>query len=76
MADQINHPSHYAGQGIECIQAIEAQLTPEEFRGYLKGNIVKYLWRERQKGNVESLMKAQWYLNRLVSFLENLPYND
>ena len=75
MTDQVNHPAHYAGQGIECIQAIEAQLTAEEYRGYLKGNIVKYLWRERQKGNVESLMKAQWYLNRLVSFLEGLPYN-
>lgn len=75
MTDQVNHPAHYAGQGIECIQAIEAQLTAEEYRGYLKGNIVKYLWRERQKGNVESLMKAQWYLNRLISFLENLPYN-
>ena len=64
--DDINHPSHYTEGGIECIEAIEAQLTPEEFRGYVKGNCVKYLWREKHKGGNESLRKAQWYLNRLV----------
>jgi hypothetical protein len=65
--DVVNHPSHYiAGGGIECIEAIEAQLTPEEYRGYLKGNVAKYLWREKYKGGIESLEKAQWYLTRLV----------
>jgi hypothetical protein len=63
----VNHPSHYTTGSIECIEAIEAQLTPEEYRGYLKGNIVKYLWRERSKGNLESLKKAEWYLNRLIA---------
>jgi len=51
---------------IDCITAIEAQLTAEEFRGYLKGNIAKYVWRERKKGGGESLRKAQWYLNTLL----------
>ena len=65
--DMVNHPSHYTNSGgIECIEAIEAQLTAEEYRGYLKGNCVKYLWRERYKGGVESLKKARWYLNRLI----------
>ena len=64
--DVVNHPSHYTDGGIECIEAIEAQLTPEEYRGYIKGNIAKYLWRERLKGGVTSLKKAQWYLDRLV----------
>ena len=64
--DDVNHPAHYTDGGIECIEAIEAQLTPEEFRGYMKGNCVKYLWREKHKGGIESLRKAQWYLNRLV----------
>ena len=64
--DNVNHPPHYNQQSIECIDAIEAQMTPEEFRGYLKGNVVKYLWRERKKGGKESLKKAKWYLNKLI----------
>jgi hypothetical protein len=69
--DLINHPPHYVDGGIECIDAIEAQLTPEEYRGYLKGNIAKYGWRERHKGGTESLKKARFYLNRLIEFDEN-----
>lgn len=64
--DMVNHPPHYASDGIECIEAIQAQLTKEEYRGYLKGNVAKYLWREKHKGGTESLKKAQWYLARLV----------
>ena len=69
--DVVNHPSHYTDGGIECIEAIEAQLTAEEYRGYLKGNIAKYVWRERHKGSTESLKKARWYLNRLIEFDED-----
>lgn len=68
--DLVNHPSHYTDGGIECIEAIEAQQTLEEFRGYLKGNIAKYLWRERHKGGTESLKKARWYLDRLIELDE------
>ena len=64
--DPVEKPVHYAAGSVECIDAIEAQLTPEEFRGYLKGNVAKYMWRERQKGGVESLKKAKWYLSRLI----------
>jgi len=70
--DLVNHPPHYMDGGIECIEAIEAQLTAEEYRGYLKGNCVKYLWRERLKGGTESLQKTQWYLERLVAFDEGI----
>jgi len=68
--DVVNHPSHYTDGAIECIEAIESQQTLEEFRGYLKGNIVKYLWREKHKGSTESLKKAQWYLDRLIALDE------
>ena len=68
--DLVNHPSHYTEGEIECIEAIEAALTPEEFRGYCKGNLLKYGWRERHKGGTESLRKGQWYLDRLIKFDE------
>ena len=62
----VDHPQHYQSSTIECIDAIQAQMTPEEFRGFLKGNVLKYMWRERMKGGTESLEKAQWYLTQLV----------
>ena len=64
--DNVDRPIHYAAGTIECIDAIEAQLSAEEFRGYLKGNIIKYIWREKHKGKIESLKKALWYLNKLI----------
>lgn len=66
MADVVNHPPHYRQGGIECIDAIEAALTPEEFRGHCKANALKYIWREKHKGQDESLKKAIWYLNRAL----------
>ena len=64
--DPVEKPVHYAAGSVECIDAIEAQMTPEEFKGYLKGNVVKYLWRELKKGGKESLKKAKCYLNKLI----------
>lgn len=71
--DNVNHPAHYTRGGIECIEAIEAALTPEEFRGYLKGNMLKYVWRERMKGSTESIEKTSWYANRLIEFDKKVP---
>lgn len=68
--DTVNNPLHYNKHGIECIQAIEAALTHEEFRGYCKGNVFKYTWRENYKNKDEDLLKAQWYLNKLVTTIK------
>ncbi len=62
--EQVNHPAHYTQGKIECIEAIEAALTPEEYRGYLKGTAIKYIWREKYKGGDESLQKADWFIRR------------
>ena len=65
--DVVNNPSHYNTGNIECIEAIEESMTPEAYRGYLKGNCMKYLWRYDYKGKpVEDLEKAQWYLAKLL----------
>ena len=64
--DMVNSPSHYKSGKIECIDAMEAMLSREEFIGYLRGNAFKYMWRFRNKGNAEQdLAKANWYTNRL-----------
>jgi len=71
MVDMVNSPPHYNAGGIECIDAIEASMSKEAFRGYLKGNMLKYIWRYENKGGKEDLDKANWYLTRLrESFLE------
>jgi hypothetical protein len=68
--DVVNKPKHYNQGGIECIDAIEAMLTHEEFVGYLRGNSLKYRWRFRYKNGVEDLRKAEWYENKLLEILE------
>ena len=63
-SDPIN-PSHYKQGGIECIEAIKAA-TGDGFPDYLRGNVMKYLWRYKEKGGVDDLKKARWYLDRLI----------
>lgn len=65
--DNVNHPSHYAKGEIECIDAMKASMTKEAFKGALKFNVMKYLWRYESKQNPkEDLQKAQWYLSKLI----------
>jgi len=71
--DMVNQPPHYADNhlGIECIRAIEASMSPEEFKGMCKGNTIKYLWRYTYKGKpVEDLKKARYYLDALIERVE------
>ena len=69
--DRVNSPSHYGQGSIECIEYIEDFLTKEEFIGYLRGNIAKYLHRWRYKNGLEDLKKAQWYQNKLIEVVSN-----
>lgn len=75
LADDYNNvtrPYHYTQGDIECIDAIKASMTDEEFKGFLKGNSLKYLWRYENKNNpVEDLKKAKWYLDKLISIVES-----
>ena len=71
--DPVDKPQHYNQGSIECLDAIESMLTAEEFKGYCKGNIIKYVWRENYKDqNIQDLKKSNFYLNRLIDRLENL----
>ena len=69
-ADLVNSPSHYQLDGMEAIDIIKAILTPEEYRGYLKGNALKYIIREPYKGNpAQDVAKAEWHLSRYHGLL-------
>lgn len=70
--DAIN-PEHYKRGGIECVEAIKASMSDLEFQGYLKGNVLKYMWRFRHKKGVEDLQKAEWYNKRLIDELKANP---
>jgi hypothetical protein len=69
--DPVNNPAHYTVGGIETIDYIKAKLTPEEFIGYLKGNVIKYTSRAGKKQDtIQDLEKAQWYMNRQIKELK------
>jgi hypothetical protein len=69
--DAVNNPAHYNTGSIECIDAMEAMLSEEEFIGYLRGNSFKYRWRMRHKESaVKDLQKAQWYERKLQNIIE------
>lgn len=69
LKDNVNHPEHYKGaHGLEVITVIEAftdGLTGIEATD--TGNIIKYICRWKKKNGLEDLKKAQWYLNHLIS---------
>lgn len=70
--DLINHPNHYTAYSREVIDTMQGDMTPEEFTGYLKGNIIKYISRYQGKNGVQDLEKAQWYLNKLHDTVKDM----
>lgn len=70
--DDASHPAHYANNGIEPIDYMRANFTHEEFRGFLQGNIIKYVSRYTRKGGLEDLRKVQVYIGWLIKHEESL----
>lgn len=73
--NSVNHPEHYNKGNIEVITIMEDQLTTEEYIGYLKANVLKYILRFQYKNGLEDLLKAQWYLDRLTKFYSKTVEN-
>ena len=63
MSDNIN-PNYYR-KGIETTDYIVSHSM-----NYLEGNIIKYVTRYKDKGGLEDLKKAEWYLTRLIKIQE------
>ncbi len=70
--EEVNHPKRYGGDvTYECIKVLEAWLTEEQYKGFLRGNILKYLCRVGKKDNeVHELRKARFYLDKYIEFEE------
>lgn len=60
--------THYDKYDIQPVTALRDWLTPEEYRGWLRGNALKYQVRYRDKNGIEDLKKAQWFVDELTRF--------
>ena len=69
--DNVNHPKHYTGCGIECIEAMQLMFTPQTVCGFCVCNAIKYLWRYKDKNGIEDIDKAWWYLNKATEINKN-----
>ena len=73
-SDAVNSPSHYTRGSTEAIDIIEEAIqdAPTPVEGLLQGQVLKYLLRLWLKENsVQDAKKAKWYLDRLISKLED-----
>lgn len=71
-------PNHYQiqlpdGYKLNSILLIQSLLTPEEFRGFLKGNILKYVFREGKKNGLEDIKKLNTYNKWIINVMNNEP---
>lgn len=69
-SDLIDSQIHYTVNGIQPIQIMKANMTKEEYRGFLEGNILKYPLRYKHKNGLEDLKKAKTYLSWLIEDIE------
>lgn len=62
---------HYKTMPMQPWDVMQAVLTPEEFRGFLKGNVIKYAMRQGKKEGTDDAAKAQHYAQKLAEVLGN-----
>jgi hypothetical protein len=67
---QANHEQvagdHYLLKSIQPWEAMESWMTEDQFKGFLLGNVIKYIARFQDKGGRIDLEKAQHYLDKLL----------
>jgi hypothetical protein len=71
MTDMVNHPPYYTNSKMicECGRTIEC-IDVTRHMEFNVGNVIKYLWRYKDKNGIEDLLKAQWYLNYFINFIK------
>lgn len=70
--EAVNHPLHYGGDTpFECIKVLANWLSKDEYRGFCRGNFIKYVCRLGKKDDsVQELKKARFYLDKLIESYE------
>ena len=66
--------NHYDVGGIATIDFIKAKMSHDEYVGFLKGNVFKYIARSGYKTDVTAisdLKKAQVYLDWLITLVSD-----
>lgn len=64
-----NTPAHYVLEdGSDSMEILAKLLGEEQYVGFLRGNVFKYLIRYALKGGLEDLYKAEDYVARLADF--------
>jgi hypothetical protein len=58
--------NHYTSKDIQPWEAMQAWMTEEQFKGFLIGNVIKYIARFQDKGGVLDLQKCKHYLDKLI----------
>lgn len=66
--EEITNTARYeTGSGKQLFEVFEDDLlTHEEYVGFLKGNVYKYMKRYKQKHGVKDLEKSRVYLDQLI----------
>ena len=69
--DNVNHPKHYCKGGVESIAFVKAAVSNlSGFEAVCVANIIKYMWRYKEKNGLEDVMKAAKYLEWLQEEVE------
>ena len=63
---------HYKTMPVQPWDVMESVLTPDEFRGFLRGNVVKYAMRAGRKEGSDDANKARHYMLKLKEFDEKM----
>jgi hypothetical protein len=62
---------HYTSKKIQPWEAMESWMSPEQFEGFLRGNVLKYIARYKDKDGLKDVQKARHYLDKLIECLES-----
>ena len=67
----VKRQPHYMQSAVQPIEYMELTMTPEQYEGYLLGNVIKYVSRYRHKNGLEDLRKAEVYMGWLVDHVSD-----
>lgn len=66
--DQQVGGEHYVSMALQPWDVMEEWMSFDQFRGFLTGNVIKYVARYQSKNGIEDLKKAKHYMEKLIEF--------